>query len=56
VASSIFGALIVYTIADTLIPGFALKLPPPEFETPHAPGLEKRRTEEKEAEARPEIF
>jgi len=36
----VFGALIVYTIVDTLIPGFALKLPPPEFESPHAPDLE----------------
>jgi Kef-type K+ transport system membrane component KefB len=40
VAPTVFGALIVYTIADTLVPGFALKLPPPEFESPHAPGLE----------------
>jgi Kef-type K+ transport system membrane component KefB len=40
VTPSIFGALIVYTIANTLIPGFALKLPPPAFESPHAPELE----------------
>jgi hypothetical protein len=38
-----------------LIPGFALKLPPPEFETPHAPELEKRATV-KEEEERSEIL
>jgi len=40
ISPTIFGALIVYTLSDTLIPGFALKLPPPEFETPHATELE----------------
>ena len=36
VSKYIFGGLIVYTIANTLIPGFALKLPLPQYEAPHA--------------------
>ena len=56
VEPAIFGALIVYTIADTLIPGFALKLPPPEFETPHAPALEISEGEKQRAGERLEIF
>jgi len=36
----LFGGLIVYTLANTLIPGLVLKLPPPEFEAPHVPELE----------------
>ncbi|OGF18007.1 MAG: hypothetical protein A2W00_15150 [Candidatus Eisenbacteria bacterium RBG_16_71_46] len=31
----VFGGLIVYTIVNTLIPGFALHAAPPEFENPH---------------------
>ena len=33
----LFGALIVFTLANTLLPGFALRLPVPEFETPEVP-------------------
>lgn len=36
---AVFGGLIVYTLANTLVPGFALRLPPPEFEAPRAPEL-----------------
>jgi hypothetical protein len=32
----ILGGLIVYTIVNTLIPGFVLKTPPPVFDSPHA--------------------
>jgi Kef-type K+ transport system membrane component KefB len=39
VSPAVFGGLIVYTLANTLIPGLALRLPPPEFEAPHAPPL-----------------
>ncbi len=35
VSSSVFGGLIVYTLANTLIPGFVLRIPPPNFDTPH---------------------
>jgi hypothetical protein len=35
----LFGALIIFTLANTIIPGFALRLPLPEFETPEAPRL-----------------
>jgi Kef-type K+ transport system membrane component KefB len=56
VAPVLFGALIVYTVADTLIPGFALRLPPPEFETPHAPGLDFSEPEKETAGERADIF
>jgi Kef-type K+ transport system membrane component KefB len=32
----VFGGLIVYAVVNTMIPGLLLKLPPPEFEEPHA--------------------
>lgn len=35
VASHIFGGLIVYTLLNTIVPGFILKLPPPAYESPH---------------------
>jgi Kef-type K+ transport system membrane component KefB len=34
IAPHIFGGLMVYTLGNTLIPGFWLRLPPPEFDTP----------------------
>ena len=34
----LFGALIVFTIVNTLVPGFVLRMPVPEFDTPEAPG------------------
>lgn len=36
---ALFGGLIVYTLANTLIPSFVLRLPPQGFETLHAPDL-----------------
>jgi Kef-type K+ transport system membrane component KefB len=36
-APELFGALIIFTLANTLIPGLVLRLPLPEFETPEAP-------------------
>lgn len=33
----VFGALIVYTLLNTLIPGFILRMPPPALEDVHAP-------------------
>lgn len=33
----LFGALIIFTLVNTLIPGFVLRLPTPEFETPEVP-------------------
>jgi Kef-type K+ transport system membrane component KefB len=36
VPRAVFGGLIVYAVANTLIPGLLLKLPPPQFEEPHA--------------------
>jgi hypothetical protein len=33
----LFGALILFTLVNTLLPGFALRLPVPEFETPEVP-------------------
>jgi len=36
VPGAVFGGLIVYAIVNTMIPAFVLKLPPPEFEEPHA--------------------
>jgi Kef-type K+ transport system membrane component KefB len=32
-----FGALIIFALLNTLIPGIVLRLPPPEFETPEVP-------------------
>jgi len=45
VQRSIFGGLIIYTLANTLIPGLALRLPPPEFHVRHASELEAPRAE-----------
>ena len=36
---ALFGGLIVYTLANTLIPSLVLRLPPQGFETLHAPEL-----------------
>lgn len=36
VSGSVFGGLIIYAVVNTMIPAFLLKLPPPEFEEPHA--------------------
>lgn len=33
------GALVIYTLGSTLVPGLALRLPPPEFETFRVPPL-----------------
>lgn len=33
----LFGSLIVFTVVNTLLPGFALKLPTPDFEHPEVP-------------------
>lgn len=33
----LFGALIIFTLVNTLLPGFVLRLPTPEFESPEAP-------------------
>jgi len=32
----LFGALIIFTLVNTLVPGFALRIPPPDFENPKA--------------------
>jgi Kef-type K+ transport system membrane component KefB len=39
VGPAVFGGLIVYTLVNTLIPGLLRRVPPPEFESPHAPHL-----------------
>lgn len=33
----LFGALIIFTLVNTLVPGFVLRTPTPEYETPEAP-------------------
>lgn len=33
----LFGALIVFTLVNTLVPAFVLRLPPPEYDTPEVP-------------------
>jgi len=33
---TLFGALIVFTLVNTLVPGIALRVPPPDFEHPRA--------------------
>mgnify|MGYP001598046216 FL=1 len=35
VSPEVFGALIIYTLLNTLIPGLVLRLPPPEYAEPH---------------------
>lgn len=40
VQRSIFGGLIIYTLANTLIPGFTLRLPAPEFHIAHTSEFE----------------
>jgi Kef-type K+ transport system membrane component KefB len=37
VPPALFGGLVIYTLANTLIPGFALRLPAPEFDVWHVP-------------------
>jgi Kef-type K+ transport system membrane component KefB len=39
VAPALFGGLIIYAVITTLIPGVALRIPPPDFTTPRAPEL-----------------
>lgn len=36
-SSELFGTLVVYTLANTLVPGFILRTPPPQFEAPSLP-------------------
>ena len=43
VSPAIFGGLVVYTLANTLIPGLALKLPPSDFEELRAPATSSPR-------------
>lgn len=38
-APELFGALILFTLVNTLVPGFVLRLPVPEFETPEVPRI-----------------
>lgn len=35
----LFGALMIFTLVNTLIPGFVLQVPTPEFETPEVPRI-----------------
>jgi Kef-type K+ transport system membrane component KefB len=37
---ALYGGLVVYAVVNTLLPGFVLKLPPPEFGEPLAPPLD----------------
>lgn len=39
VGQPVFGALIVYTMANSLIPGFTLRLPPQQLEALHVPAV-----------------
>jgi Kef-type K+ transport system membrane component KefB len=40
VSRALFGGLVIYTVVNTLIPGFVLRIPPPDFAAPHAPELD----------------
>jgi Kef-type K+ transport system membrane component KefB len=40
VSRAVFGGLILYTLVNTVIPGFALRLPPLPYDAPHVPALE----------------
>lgn len=42
-ASHLYGALIVYALGTTLLPGFALRVPAPEFDTPEVPPAQGHR-------------
>jgi Kef-type K+ transport system membrane component KefB len=42
-ADELFGALVVYTLANTLLPGLVLRTPPPAFETPTLPEAHPER-------------
>jgi Kef-type K+ transport system membrane component KefB len=33
----VYGAIWIYALINTLIPGIVLKIPPPDFESPHLP-------------------
>ncbi len=49
-----FGALIVYTVASTALPGLLFRTPPPEFDAPQLPPLAPAQREANAgAEARP---
>ncbi len=36
-SDELFGALIVFALANTLVPGFVLRISPPEYDTPEVP-------------------
>lgn len=39
VSPQIYGGLIIYALATTVVPSFVFRMPPPDFETPEAPPL-----------------
>lgn len=41
VSGAIFGGLIIYTLINTLIPGFVLRIPPPDFDSPHISAVQQ---------------
>lgn len=43
-APELFGALMIFTLTNTLVPGLVLRLPLPEFETPEVPKQETSDT------------
>ncbi len=54
----LLGGVIIYTILNTLFPGFVLKVPPPNFETPHLdppPGFEPTHAEMPASFERPQL-
>lgn len=48
----LFGALIVFTLANTLLPGLVLRTPPPSFEAPTLPEVTAMPVEEAETAPR----
>ncbi len=41
-APELFGALIIFTLVNTLVPGFVLRMPTPAYEAPEIPRSPRR--------------
>ncbi len=41
-SDELFGALIIFTLVNTLVPGFLLRTPPPEYDSPEVPRPQSR--------------
>jgi Kef-type K+ transport system membrane component KefB len=45
VPDAVFGGLVLYTLINTMLPGFVLRIPPPSYDQPHARELDAAHAE-----------